>query len=486
MTHAYVGECSHKVHDAPTFSSTAEHSATTLSDPDFTSAAVLNLINGTLLNDVRCLKAELMEKEARIEQLEGTHRVLKRRAERQDRLNDENWSLEVTRQELEARLRQAEKVNRRLAHNNERQQKELQALVNLTEEREMETLEKCDRLEQQVHALKDEKRQVRVRPYSSSAMPAPSRTLSPPALAASSPPIGRDHLSAPSFNTKKKPITPSPSSLTDEDNPLLHVVRDLRIALEKERAEKVEVQRLLSESQDRVEQQQHELSCSSIIVCQTPELSNLPVDASTQCDKDMFLSQALLASPVSQHLPSPRPVHQREMLLSMDMEDCELEKEEYEDERKKAIDAVTHTMIGDWMTKTTRRYVVNKTGISQYKRHRRYCWIHPYTRTLYWSAIQPDVDHHEAKAKQAFIQDIWSVPAGPQALGLLIRTPARDIHLMAPTMEIHDRWLMALCYLIGGGLLKRRQPNYTFMVNGESRLGRGSSVPKHHCRNQST
>lgn len=60
------------------------------------------------------------------------------------------------------------------------------------------------------------------------------------------------------------------------------------------------------------------------------------------------------------------------------------------------ISAITKTMIGDWLWKYTRRTVGG--GISEH-RHRRFFWIHPYTRTLYWSTVEPGVDGSEALAK---------------------------------------------------------------------------------------
>lgn len=60
------------------------------------------------------------------------------------------------------------------------------------------------------------------------------------------------------------------------------------------------------------------------------------------------------------------------------------------------VSMITQTMIGDWMWKYTRNTVGH--GISE-NRHQRYFWIHPYTRTLYWSTNAPGVDGSEAKAK---------------------------------------------------------------------------------------
>jgi hypothetical protein len=50
------------------------------------------------------------------------------------------------------------------------------------------------------------------------------------------------------------------------------------------------------------------------------------------------------------------------------------------------IQAITQTMIGEFLYKYTRSQMSKK--ISD-KRHRRFFWIHPYTKTLYWSSDNP-------------------------------------------------------------------------------------------------
>jgi hypothetical protein len=60
------------------------------------------------------------------------------------------------------------------------------------------------------------------------------------------------------------------------------------------------------------------------------------------------------------------------------------------------ISAITQTMIGEWMSKHTRRYVGG--GISE-NNHQRFFWVHPYTKILYWSSVQPGVEKNEAKTK---------------------------------------------------------------------------------------
>jgi hypothetical protein len=51
-----------------------------------------------------------------------------------------------------------------------------------------------------------------------------------------------------------------------------------------------------------------------------------------------------------------------------------------------AIHAITQTMIGEFLYKYTTK-ALNR-GFTE-KRHRRFFWVHPYTKTLYWSTSDP-------------------------------------------------------------------------------------------------
>jgi hypothetical protein len=53
------------------------------------------------------------------------------------------------------------------------------------------------------------------------------------------------------------------------------------------------------------------------------------------------------------------------------------------------IQAITVTMIGEFLYKYTRNQM-QRSKISD-KRHLRFFWIHPYTKTLYWSSENPAV-----------------------------------------------------------------------------------------------
>lgn len=61
------------------------------------------------------------------------------------------------------------------------------------------------------------------------------------------------------------------------------------------------------------------------------------------------------------------------------------------------IQAITQTMIGEFLYKYTRKTIGKGHGD---KRHKRFFWIHPYTKTLYWSDADPGATHvGESNAK---------------------------------------------------------------------------------------
>ncbi|KAM3589008.1 hypothetical protein VKS41_001434 [Umbelopsis sp. WA50703] len=113
------------------------------------------------------------------------------------------------------------------------------------------------------------------------------------------------------------------------------------------------------------------------------------------------------------------------------------------------ITAITKTMIGEWLWKYTRRTVGG--GISEH-RHRRFFWVHPYTRTLYWSVAEPGVDGGEALAKSAYIEAVMSMPSrgslNDSSASLLIKTATRELKVTAPDMELHTLWYKSLSYLL--------------------------------------
>ena len=116
------------------------------------------------------------------------------------------------------------------------------------------------------------------------------------------------------------------------------------------------------------------------------------------------------------------------------------------------IQAITQTMIGEYLWKYTR-----KPGRSEMSdtRHRRYFWVHPYTRTLYWSDRDPSTaGRAELKAKSVAIEAVRVVtddnpmPPGLHRKSLVVLTPGRAVKFTAQTGQRHETWFNALSYLL--------------------------------------
>lgn len=130
------------------------------------------------------------------------------------------------------------------------------------------------------------------------------------------------------------------------------------------------------------------------------------------------------------------------------------------------IHAITQTMIGEFLYKYTRKVVGRGYGE---KRHKRFFWVHPYTKTLYWSSADPGASNaSESNAKSgalrsilslsfiflmlqrtcrvAYIDSVKSVldpnplPPGLHQYSIIISTPQREMKITAPTKERHDIW----------------------------------------------
>lgn len=116
------------------------------------------------------------------------------------------------------------------------------------------------------------------------------------------------------------------------------------------------------------------------------------------------------------------------------------------------IQAITQTMIGEYLWKYTR-----KTGRGELSenRHRRYFWVHPYTRTLYWSDRDPTSGGRaELRAKSVPIEAVRVVtddnpmPPGLHRKSLIIISPGRSIKFTCATGQRHETWFNALSYLL--------------------------------------
>ena len=116
------------------------------------------------------------------------------------------------------------------------------------------------------------------------------------------------------------------------------------------------------------------------------------------------------------------------------------------------IQAITQTMIGEFLWKYTRKA---GRGDMSSNRHRRFFWVHPYTRTLYWSDYDPaTAGRAQLKAKSVAIEAVRVVtddnpmPPGLHRKSLVIMTPGRAVKLTATTGQRHETWFNALSYLL--------------------------------------
>jgi hypothetical protein len=116
------------------------------------------------------------------------------------------------------------------------------------------------------------------------------------------------------------------------------------------------------------------------------------------------------------------------------------------------IAAITQTMIGEFLWKYTRR--AGREGMSE-NRHRRFFWVHPYTRTLYWSEQDPAAaGRAQLKAKSVAIEAVHQVsddnpyPPGLHQKSLVVVTPGRTVKFTATTSQRHETWFNALHYLL--------------------------------------
>jgi hypothetical protein len=118
----------------------------------------------------------------------------------------------------------------------------------------------------------------------------------------------------------------------------------------------------------------------------------------------------------------------------------------------KIIQAITQTMIGEFLWKYTRK--AGRSEMSE-TRHRRYFWVHPYTKTLYWSDQDPQTaGRNELKAKSVLIESVKVIPddnpmpPGLHRKSLEVVTPGRRVRFTASTGQRHETWFNALNYLL--------------------------------------
>ncbi|CAG8579039.1 7701_t:CDS:2, partial [Paraglomus occultum] len=116
------------------------------------------------------------------------------------------------------------------------------------------------------------------------------------------------------------------------------------------------------------------------------------------------------------------------------------------------IQFITQTMIGEFMHKYTRR----KFGTPA-KRNRRFFWVHPFTKILYWSDKDPGGRDGDSKVQvqAAYIagvrqeNDSNPFPRDLYGKSIVVMTRGgREVKFTAKDKERHDLWYQALHHLV--------------------------------------
>ncbi|CAO3699705.1 unnamed protein product [Rhizopus stolonifer] len=97
----------------------------------------------------------------------------------------------------------------------------------------------------------------------------------------------------------------------------------------------------------------------------------------------------------------------------------------------------TQTMVGYWMWKYTR----NRLGLSV-NRHKRFFWIHPYTRILYWSTQEPG-KHPSEPIKNVKVISFKEIKED-DIPSIIIKTPKRPLKIQCISLDAHSQWITTL------------------------------------------
>ncbi|KZT62434.1 hypothetical protein CALCODRAFT_505507 [Calocera cornea HHB12733] len=116
------------------------------------------------------------------------------------------------------------------------------------------------------------------------------------------------------------------------------------------------------------------------------------------------------------------------------------------------IHSITQTMIGEFLYKYNPKAL--RKGY-QKERNKKFFWVHPYTKTLYWSDVDPGaLGTTETVAKSVYIESVRTEedhnpkPPGLHQESIVVSTSTKELKFTAPTKERHEIWINALRYLI--------------------------------------
>ncbi|RCI05455.1 hypothetical protein CU098_012975 [Rhizopus stolonifer] len=108
---------------------------------------------------------------------------------------------------------------------------------------------------------------------------------------------------------------------------------------------------------------------------------------------------------------------------------------------------IMHTMAGERLYKFSTSYV---KWSSSSKRHLRFFWIHPYTRTLYWSEHEPGLQHDIYKAKSVQIETFSIDPLNQENSIpiIIINSSTKSIKIQCTNEDSHEQWTKSLRRLV--------------------------------------
>ncbi|KAI8351534.1 hypothetical protein BD560DRAFT_409238 [Blakeslea trispora] len=121
-----------------------------------------------------------------------------------------------------------------------------------------------------------------------------------------------------------------------------------------------------------------------------------------------------------------------------------------------SLSYIIHTMTGE------KAYKLSEGHFKWYaasKRQTRFFWIHPYTKTLYWSKCESGLQNNVHKAKSVHI-DAFSVELNKSLPVITIYSAAQIVKLQCTTMESHDLWVQALRYFVLEKRDSKRKASY--------------------------
>ncbi|CAO3701500.1 unnamed protein product [Rhizopus stolonifer] len=117
-------------------------------------------------------------------------------------------------------------------------------------------------------------------------------------------------------------------------------------------------------------------------------------------------------------------------------------KEEKEDDTEKKVEkylpVLSHTMAGERLNKYVRHPVKAKFSNS----HSRYFWLHPFTKTLYWSENKPE--HGESKLKSMPIQSFSIIKSTHQIPIICIQSFNNQMKIHCSSLESFSKWSQSL------------------------------------------